>query len=94
MEGSEKTNMKNEARKIDLVKALNLSYPQIGESGFKLNNPIALYCEDEKNQILWEKLSLFPKEQKLIPLTVKPKELEKNWVNAEYGVFFADYRQG
>lgn len=94
MEGSEKTNMKNEERKIDLVKALILSYPLLGESGFKLNKPIALICEDEKKQILWEKLSLFPKEQKLIPLTVKPKELEKNWVNAEYGVFFADYRQG
>ena len=74
MEGSEKTNMKNEERKIDLVKALILSYPLLGESGFKLNKPIALICEDEKKQILWEKLSLFPKEQKLIPLTVKPKE--------------------
>ena len=80
--------MKSEERKIDLVKALILSYPLLGESGFKLNKPIALICEDEKKQqILWRKLCLFPKEQKLIPLTVKPKELEKNWVNAEYGVF-------
>lgn len=50
MEGSEKTNMKNEERKIDLVKALILSYPLLGESGFKLNKPIALICEDEKNR--------------------------------------------
>ena len=50
MEGSEKTNMKNEERKIDLVKALILSYPLLGESGVKLNKPIALICEDEKNR--------------------------------------------
>ena len=49
MEGSGKTNMKSEERKIDLVKALILSYPLLGESGFKLNKPIALICEDEKN---------------------------------------------
>lgn len=54
MEGSGKTNMKSEERKIDLVKALILSYPLLGESGFKLNKPIALICEDEKKQqILW-----------------------------------------
>lgn len=41
--------MKSEERKIDLVKALILSYPLLGESGFKLNKPIALICEDEKN---------------------------------------------
>lgn len=87
--------MNQEAWKINLIKALILSYPLLTEKGFKLRRPIALILETEKEQqILWKKLCLFPKEQKLIPLTVKPKELEQNWTNAEYGVFYCSYIRG
>ena len=79
MEGSEKTNMKNEERKIDLVKALILSYPLLGESGFKLNKPIALICEDEKKQILWEKLSLTQNMEYFLLIIDKGDILSKIW---------------
>lgn len=78
-----------------LLQALILSYPLLAEKGFKLNKPIALISETEKEQqILWSNLSFFPKEQKLIPLTVKPKELEQHWTKAEYGVFYCSYTRG
>ena len=87
--------MSKEEWKICLLKALILVYPLWAEKGFKLNKPIALISETEKDQlILWKKLCLFPQEQKLVPLTVKPKELEQNWTNAEYGVFYSCYARG
>lgn len=87
--------MSKEEWKICLLKALILVYPLWAEKGFKLNKPIALISETEKDQlILWKKLCLFPQEQKLVPLTVKPKELEQNWANAEYGVFYSCYARG
>lgn len=87
--------MSKEEWKLYLLQSLILSYPLLAEKGFKLNKPIALISETEKEQqILWNNLSFFPKEQKLIPLTVKPKELEQNWTNAEYGVFYGCYTRG
>lgn len=87
--------MSKEEWKLYLLQALILSYPLLAANGFKLNKPIALVSETEKEQqILWQKLCLFPQEQKLVPLTVKPKELEQNWTNAEYGVFYSCYARG
>lgn len=81
--------------KIALLRVLILSYSLLTESGFKLRRPIAVISGNEEEQeILWQKLLLFPEEQKLIPLTVKPKELEQNWKEAEYGVFYCNYIRG
>lgn len=77
MEGSEKTNMKNEERKIDLVKALILSYPLLGESGFKLNKPIALICEDEKKTDFMGKIEFVPERAEINSTDSKAQRIRK-----------------
>ena len=82
------------AWKIGLLQVLITAYPVLTENGIKLQRPIALIGEDEKAmQLLWNQLCLFP-EQRMIPLSVMPKELEKKWLESEYGVFCCTYNRG
>ena len=82
------------AWKIGLLQVLITAYPVLTENGIKLQRPIALIGEDEKAmQLLWNQLCLFP-EQRMIPLSVMPKELEKKWLESEYGVFYCSYNRG
>lgn len=82
------------AWKVGLLQGLIIAYPVLAENGIKLQRPIALIGEDEKAlQLLWNQLCLFP-EQRMIPLSVMPKELEKKWLESEYGVFCCTYNRG
>ncbi len=81
--------------KIGLLQVLILAYPVLATNGVKLQRPIALIGEDEKNlQLLWNQLCMFPEEQRLIPLSMMPKEFEKKWLESEYGVFYCSYNRG
>lgn len=81
--------------KIGLLQVLILAYPILVTNGVKIQRPIALIGEDEKNlQLLWNQLCMFPEEQRLIPLSMMPKELEKKWLESEYGVFYCSYNRG